>query len=182
MKRGVVVLIGAAAVVAGFLLGRNFPPCPAPWVPVLEETGFEYLDAAVARLSAGVTALSESGEGTPEILAREVRRLRYYYVPLTQVRQWVYDADRLLYLGDREGARRNLVRAKEAVRSGTAAAGEGVRRSLEEVAMMVDRILLGLDDGAESSPARFRELGHRVNLMLLRGEMELSGEDFLPPQ
>jgi len=177
------VLVAAVAVVVGFLLGRGLQSCPVPWVPVLEETGFEYFDASLDRLSLGLDQVRGAGDGSEAAVAalsRELRRLQFYYLPLTEVRQLVYDADRLLYLEDREGARRNLLRAKEGVVAGTTAAGEGVRRSLEEVALMIDRVLLAVEDGSPDAPTRFQELGHRVNLMLLRGEIALSDEAFSP--
>jgi len=149
----------------------------------LEDTGFEYLQASVDRLAVGLDEAREAGELSGDAargLSREVRRLQRYYVPLTEVRQLVYDADRLLYLGDREGVRRNLLRAKEDVVAGALPAGHGVKRALEEVAMMIDRALLAVEDGDRNAPVRFRELGHRLNLMLLRGEIALSDEDFAP--
>lgn len=185
MKPGTIVLVATVAAVAGFLLGRGVQPRSAPWKPVLEETGFEYLQASVDRLAAGLEQARETGDLSGDAargLPREVRRLQRYYVPLTEVRQLVYDADRLLYLGDREGARRNLLRAKGEVVAGALAAGHGVKRALEEVAMMVDRALLAVEEGDRNAPVLFRELGHRLNLMLLRGEIALSDEDFTPPR
>lgn len=169
----------AAAVGAGTLLCRLVQTPPEPWKPVLEESGFAYLDSAVDQAVGAVEEARQSG--APSDLrgaATSLRRLQRYYVPMTEVRQLTYDADRLYYLGDIVGAVESLDRARERLLGVAAAGGADLQKSLDEVALLIDGVVLAVRERRPQVSERFRELGHRVNLLLLKGELTLAGETF----
>jgi len=90
------------------------------WKPVLEETSFQYLEYSVENIIKGVQTIEEdlknSNKEQPDKILHHTMnlllKLEYYYLPITQVRQQIYDADRLLSLNQVQKAKDNLARAE----------------------------------------------------------------------
>ena len=105
MKRKFVVFV-----ILGMFLGNVSACRPSertaePWIPVLEDASFTYLKDSV---SEALKALKEAekrirnSEEEYDALFHPVMdsllKLHFYYVPMTEMRQLVHDADRFFYL------------------------------------------------------------------------------------
>jgi len=174
-------VLAAVALGVGVLVGRLVQTPPVPWKPVLEPSGFEYLTAAVDQVREAVEEVQQANPSADlGRAATSLRRLQRFYVPMTEVRQWAYDADRRYYLGDLEGAVESLERSRARVLAVAAVAGPDLRQTLDDVAALFDGVVVAVRERRPQTPERFRELGHRVNLLLLKGELALAGETFEP--
>ncbi len=185
MKRPVILVV-AAAVVTGVLLCRFAGRKSEPWIPVLEPTGFEYLDASASRaleevLAAHGRIAAQDGEGAAESLDRAVDaliKLERYFIPLTEVRELVYDADRLFYLGETKGAKQKLEKAKDRLLAVASLQKAVFRSTVEEAVLKIDELLLALNGSRPEAGALLGEVGHRVNLMVLKGDLVLAPVQF----
>jgi len=158
---------------------------PEPWIPVLEDTSFSYLKDSV---SEAVTAFEEArkrmrdGEQGSEVLLDpaidSLLKLHLYYVPMTEVRQLVYDADRLFYLRQSQQAQERLNRAKDMLVSLATADGPRFEESVNELITMVDDLVVNIQEVSPRVSENLRDVGDRVNFMCLKGELVLSGVEF----
>ena len=186
---GLLLLLGAC---------QSPPPERDAWVPVMEQTGFEFLNQSGERLQealqAGRTQLVAGHN--PEAMARladaenMVRVLLYYDVPITEVRQLVYDAGRLHALERREEALRYLDSANVKLADIAKHGSTAVQILIQETRSMVDDLRSLLDeermaiaakdqiDLSATIAAKFEALGHKVNLMALKSDMVVAGTDF----
>lgn len=157
-----------------------------PWIPVLEDAGFSHLNDSV---SESVKALKEAsdkiqmGEKTEssEAIKRamnELLKLHFYYLPMTEVRQLVYDADRLFYLKQSDATKNKLKEANNLLLHVAESDGPNLKRSANELIIMIDELILNIQESSRAVPAKFGEVGHRVNLMALKGEIILSDVTF----
>jgi hypothetical protein len=180
-----VVLVVVAAV-AGVLLCRLADRDSKPWIPVLEPTGFEYLDASASRaleevLAAHARIRAQDQEGAAESLDRAVDamiKLERYFIPLTEVRELVYDADRLFYLGETNGAKQKLEQAKHRLLGVASLQKASFLSAVEEAVLKIDELLLALDGSRPEAGELLGEVGHRVNLMVLKGDLVLANVQF----
>ena len=53
-----------------------------------------------------------------------------------------------------------------------------IRGSVNELMVMIDELILSIQESSRAVPAKFAEVGHRVNLMALKGEIILSDVTF----
>lgn len=159
---------------------------PETWIPVFEETGYSYLDDTVGEIREGLRDASGNMAGGDPGAARKaldrtedsLLALQHYYLPLTWVRQYVYDADRLYFLKKTLEAKERLDRARASLAAVGEADGPALRSAVEEVIVMVDDLILALEESSPSVPEKFRALGHKINLMLNKGALILAGADF----
>lgn len=157
-----------------------------PWLPVLEPTSFSYFDDTVSKGLARINQAEEGLEaGNREKALEELRQsrralleLHHYFVPMTQVRQMVYDADRLYALNRSEAARVNLIRAKDILSSIGKSDGETLREAADEAEVMIDRLLLAMEQSPADVSELFQSLGHKVNMLAIKGDLVLSGVRF----
>lgn len=167
----------------GFVACKLLQKTPEPWIPVLEGASFVYLNDPMARAmgsaqtakdrieSNQVPEASEALEKTMQSLSR----LQYYFIPMTETRQLVYDADRLFYLGRIPEAKRKLEQAKEFLRGVGEAEHHRLRKPANEHILLLDELLLTIDETPGDARTKFQLVGERVNLMLLKGDLVLSG-------
>jgi len=101
--------------------------------------------------------------------------LQFYFIPMTETRQLIYDADRLFFLRRISEAKRKLAQAKDLLRRMGEAEGHRLREPANELFLLLDDLLLTIDEAPRDAPAKFRLVGNRVNLMLLRGDLVLTG-------
>ena len=158
---------------------------PEPWIPVLEDTSFSYLKDSV---SEGVAALEETrkrirdgeqgSEGLLQPAINSLLKLHLYYVPMTEVRQLVYDADRLFYLRQSQQAQDRLNKASDMLVNIATADGLHLEESVNELITMVDDLVVNIQELSPRVSEKLRDVGHRVNLMCLKGELVLSGVEF----
>jgi hypothetical protein len=185
MNRKIVVFA-----ILGLFLG-NISACQSsertaePWIPVLEDTSFSYLKDSV---SEAVKALKEAekrirnSEEKYDALFQPVMdsllNLHFYYVPMTEVRQLVYDADRLFYLRQTQQAQEKLKRAHEVLLNIATANGPHLEESVNEVIASIDDLSVNIQESSGKVLEKLREVGRRVNFMCLKGELVLSGDTF----
>lgn len=182
------------------LLGacQNSPPAREAWVPVMEQTGFEFLNHSGERIQKALQASRTQlvAGRNPEALTsladaeNMVRVLLYYDVPMTEVRQLVYDAGRLHALQRREDALHYLDSANVKLADIERHGSVSVQTLMQETRSMVDSLRALLDEERRATAAKdqvalsrviaakFEELGHKVNLLALKSDMVLAGTDF----
>lgn len=170
-----------------FLVGcRQDNQKSGPWLPVLEPTSFSYLEDTVARGLARIDRAEaelaiKNQEKALENLQQSKRallELRHYFVPMTRVRQLVFDADRLYVLDRVEAAKDNLTRARDLLIAVGNSDGETLRKAASEAEAMIDRLLPAMEQSPSNVPEQFRSLGHKVNMLAIKGDMVLSGVRF----
>jgi len=170
-----------------FLLA-NLSACrkQEPWKPVVEPGGFDYLADAVAEALDAHRALAdhlEKGdrEHTLQALAQSrhsLLKLQRYYIPMTEVRQMVYDADRLYFLRRVEESGASLEKAKTLLQGIARTDGPGLEKEANQVETKIDALLAAMQQASPEVSELFGSLGHRVNLMVLKGDMVLAGARF----
>ncbi len=155
-----------------------------PWIPALKETTFHYLDDRVVKASELTNNLLINAKGNSlirsdaEAIAGILTELHAYYIPLTEVRELVYDSDRCYFLGKIGLANDKLSSARKLVLKMVRKETPGVNKTLEGLIMMLDNQIVALRDSSTAVSYNFKELGNRVNLMLLKGELILSDNHF----
>ena len=179
-KQFLFLLLGLSV---GFVACRLLQKAPEPWIPVLEGTSFVYLNDPVTRVNKAVQAAKERVESNQLLEAGEdlkramesISQLQFYFIPMTETRQLVYDADRLFFLGRIPEAKDKLSQAKEFQRGIGDAEHHRLRKPADELFLLLDDLLLTIDEAPRDAPAKFLLAGNRVNLMLLRGDLVLTG-------
>lgn len=167
---------------------RLAPSKPVVWNPVLEPTNFVYLEEvtadAVAHAQETAAALRD---GDLETAGRDLAatrtalsKLEHYYIPMTEVRQLVYDADRLYHLHRTGDASQDLDKAKQHLVRIAASDGPLLEKAMEEPITAVDDLRRAMDRSDADVVDRLRVLGDRINLMTLKGEL-IVGEAQWPP-
>ncbi len=182
LKNVVPVVFG---VLAGILLCLLFRGTPEQWVPVLEDTHFTYLgdevDKALASLSAA--RVSAGKDGDEPVLAslheadKTLRRIKSYFLPMTDVRQLIYDADRLFFMKRRDEAARKLEASKKLLLAVDSAGDGRLREVINDLITMIDRLVLNIEVAPEDVPGDFQKVGQKVNMMLIRGELVLGDRE-----
>jgi len=168
------------------------------WVPAIEQTGFEYLNESAARIEAALLDSREkllAGDQEKSLASladaeNTVQVLRYYDVPMTEVRQLIYDASRLHALQRSQDALEHLNRAAEILLKIEQQGSPPVQKSMQELRSMASELQMLLEEERRAPTsesqvnvsrkvaANFSELGHKVNLLALKSDLVLSGADF----
>lgn len=157
-----------------------------PWVPVLEEPGFSYLEETARRiresqqqaqqdLAAGRT---DDARVSLQRAAEAAAVLEFYDIPITKVRQLVYDAGRLYVLDRQQQAERKLERAAGLMQQIGKNNGPALLAEATEVFLQIKDLLLAMEVNPASVPEKFKALGHKVNMMALKSGLVLSGAHF----
>jgi hypothetical protein len=102
-----------------------------------------------------------------------------YDIPITEVRQLVYDAGRLYALGRHPQAGRYLDRAARLMQQVGETDGPTVLNKSTEILRLIKDLRLGMEENPASVPEKFESLGHKVNMMALKSSLVLSGVHFL---
>jgi len=156
------------------------------WKPVLEKTSFQYLDYSVGDIIKGIHKVEEdlhnSKKGqldkTLHHTMNLLLKLEYYYLPITEVRQLIYDADRLLSLDQIQNAKNNLVQAGNRLARIESLEGNiPLKKSIGKLDNLIKEAILVIDGPDKLSVAKLEAAGAEANLMLLKGELVLSGID-----
>ena len=105
-------------------------------------------------------------------------KLRFYYLPITEVRQLVYDADRLFYLKEVDKTQQKLRLANKLLVEIAESGGQNLKTSVNEAVLMIDGLLLNMQESSDKVPDKFREVGLHINLMATKGELILSSAEF----
>lgn len=183
-------MIGACLVLLSLLGCQQRHQEETSWNPVLEPTDFIYLDDTLARGLEQIELTQEhihagDRDATRQNLLacrRSLLELRHYFVPLTQVRQLVYDAGRLYALHRVDAARANLLQAGKVMAEVGNSADGPLQKTTGEVEIMIDRLLLALDQSPGDVPELLESLGHKINMLALKGDLVLAGVRFAEEQ
>lgn len=108
-----------------------------------------------------------------------MRKLREYYIPMTEVRHLIYEADRLYRLKKYSAAVKKLFRAKTRLEPISMAGGNMLHKASRDLMLKIDALMIETKTPGQSAPDMFTELGRHVNLMVLRGELLLSDTKFI---
>jgi len=101
--------------------------------------------------------------------------LKIYFIPMTETRQLVFDADRLFHLGRIREAKHKLAQAEDFMRRVGEAEDHSLRKPAKELILLLDALLLTIDQAPADTREKFQLLGDRLNLMLLKGDLVLRG-------
>jgi len=158
------------------------------WNPIFENTSFNYLYTEIDRSislidEASSESSKENGASLKEKLHKARSRLlelKEYYVPLTTVRQKIYDAERFYKLEDITRCENLLNNSKSILKTVDSAAKNQVfDKVVLELETMIDAVILSLDDKSGSTTySKMKALGEHMNLMLEKGDLVLSGIEF----
>ena len=185
-SRGRWLLLLGALFLGGCQLSQTQP---GPWVPVLENASFHFLNDAVNRSVMQVEETREmlhsgesgkAGEVLDEALL-SLLKLQHYYLPVTEARQLIYDADRLYYLKASSETLEKLLAAKEKLIDVSNHNGEGVKKSVKEAILMIEDLQVAIESNPAIVAEKFRAVGERINLMAIKGELIL-GSGVLPEE
>lgn len=180
-KNILLIIIG---LILGILIGLQFSrKLPEPWKPVLETSNFDYMDDVVNNALKQMNEVTNQSKNnrlnniTPAIqnVEQSLFKLKYFYLPVTEVRQLIYDADRLYYLGQKEEAIHKLTNARELLEATAESDILSLQKPLTEVVALIDELIVLLNNNSPKISEKFHEVGHRVNMMAYKGELIISG-------
>lgn len=158
------------------------------WNPIFEETHFDYFKTNIERsLSLIDEVRSEANKNKEESIQEKLYQakkrlleIKDYYVPLTTVRQKIYDAERYFKLNNTEKSEKLLKDSKSIITSLDLMTKNNVfDKTILDLNSMINEVLTSLDDDSKINIYnKIKILGEHVNLMLYRGDLVLSGIEF----
>jgi hypothetical protein len=158
------------------------------WNPIFEETDFGYFKTNIERsLSLIDDAYSEAKKNEEESIQEKLYKaknrlleIKDYYVPLTTVRQKIYDAERYFKLNNTKNLRKLLKDSKSIITSLDLTTKNKVfDKVILDLNSMINEVITSSDEESKlNTYNKFKALGEHVNLMLYRGDLVLSGIEF----
>lgn len=168
-------------------------------LPLLEPTSFSSLENSVSQ---GLKEIDRVEEDLAAGKQKEAQKnllkaraalleLKYYFIPMTQVRQVIYDAGHLHSIGRQRDALAHLARADRVLGDIETHGNGSFQKALQELRVMIEKLRETLEqerqttskkdlvDLSKSAAAQFGELGHKANMMVIKGDLILSGVDFI---
>ena len=171
-----------------FIIALGCGQNTAEWNPIFENTNFDYLKRYVEQSLQVVGELDETTRDIAQTADQEklaqVRKklleLKDYYIPLTTIRQKIYDAERYYKLNQIKPSEKLLNEAKAIMTSLDALTESAVFDTvIADLDSMIDSVVASLDDRSkETTYHKLKALGQHINLMLEKGELVLSGVAF----
>ena len=158
------------------------------WNPIFEETDFGYFKTNIERSLALIDdAYSEANKNKEESIQEKLYqvknrllKIKDYYVPLTTVRQKIYDAERYFKLNDIKKSEKLLIDSKSIIRSlDLMTKNEVFDKVILDLNSMINEVITSLDEDSKlNTYNKMKKLGEHINLMLARGDLVLSGIEF----
>ena len=158
------------------------------WNPIFEETNFGYFNANIERSLALIDeAYSEANEIKHEAIRKKLSQTRKklleikdYYIPLTIIRQNIYDAERSFKLNNIERAKKLLTDSISILSSlEVTTKSENFDKVVLDLNSMINAVIYSFNEDIRlNTYNRMKTLGEHVNLMLSRGDLVLSGIEF----
>lgn len=165
------------------------------WVPTLEQTSFTHLQSVGRRLESTAQDCQQNLDNNELSKARknldrvkeDIQVLLYYDIPITEVRQLIYDAGRFHALDRHQETVAHLNRADELLDEMGRHGNEALRQALQEPKTMIDKLRGTLEEErnavstkylveiSKSVAQQLATLGHRVNMMAIKSDLILSG-------
>jgi hypothetical protein len=158
------------------------------WNPIFEETSFNYINDNLERSLLLVDdAYSEAAKNKQPSIQEKLTQaknslleIKDYYVPLTTVRQKIYDAERYYKLNNIKKSKKLLEDSKLILTSlDVKTKSESFDKVILDLNSMINKVILTFDE--KSTPNTYDKmkiLGEHINLMLFRGDLVLSGIKF----
>ena len=158
------------------------------WNPIFEETNFDYLKTNIEwSLSLIDDAYSEANKNKEKSIREKLYQaknrlleIKDYYVPLTTVRQKIYDAERYLKLNNIKKSEKLLKDSKSIITSLDLMTKNKIFDNvILDLNSMINEAIASLDEDSKLNIYnKMKTLGKHVNLMLLKGDLVLSGIEF----
>jgi len=158
------------------------------WNPIFEETNFDYFKTNIERsLSLIDDAYSEANKNKEESIQEKLYQaknrlleIKDYYIPLTTVRQKIYDAERNFKLNNIKKTEKLLIDSKSIITSLDLMTKNKVfDKVILDLNSMINEVIASLDEDSKlNTYNKMKTLGEHVNLMLSRGDLVLSGIEF----
>lgn len=105
-------------------------------------------------------------------------KLRFYYIPMTEVRQLIYNADILFNEKKYNESINTLRKASEILKMIDNDGGDKIKQPLKELYIMIDAVIYDIGERTDNVSDDFRQLGHKVDLMVIKGELILGDIKF----
>ena len=158
------------------------------WNPIFEETSFDYFNTNLERSLALIDdAYAEAGDVKQEPIQNKLSQakdrlleIKDYYVPLTIIRQHIYDAERSYKLNQIDRAEKLLTDAISILSSlDVTTKSENFDKVILKLSSLTESVISSFNEGSKPDTyTKMKILGERVNLMLSRGDLVLSGIAF----
>ena len=158
------------------------------WNPIFEETDFIYFDKKIEMvLSIIDDAYSEANINEQKTIQEKLKQakvrllqIKDYYVPLTAVRQKIYDAERYYKIDNIRQSKKFLNDSKSILTSlNLTTKSDEFSQVILELNSMIDQVILSFDEKSRPMTySKMKKLGEHINLMLLKGDLVLSGTEF----
>lgn len=158
------------------------------WNPIFEDTGFDYLKTDIERslVLLDESLRAEDNENCHMIrekidqTRKKLLEIKDYYIPLTTIRQKIYDSERYVKLGQTKTAENLLNDARKTMTSLDAMTkSKAFDKVIVDLDRMIENVRTSLDDASEKDIyKKMKALGEHINLMLSRGDLVLSGIEF----
>jgi len=159
-----------------------------PWIPVLEKSDFSYLTKAVDKCLETEKTASDSILSNVKNCDEEIKKakncilkLKNYYIPLTEVRQLVYDADRLYYLSKIDYSIKKLKKADEILLK----IGEShpiLKKHTADLIYANNNLIASIKNSPKEVASDFRKIAIEINLLLNKGELVLESLQYTDNQ
>jgi uncharacterized protein YdcH (DUF465 family) len=154
------------------------------WNPIIENTSFDYINLEIEQSLTQIdTAIQQAEQNRQSTIQKELQqararllRIKDYYVPLTTVRQKIYDAERYFKMNKKDEATRLLEGAKSIVTSlDTATKNQQFDKVRLKIVSMLDEAIATLNGNSKADTyKKLKAAGEHVNMILLKGELVLS--------
>ena len=160
----------------------------AEWNPTFEETNFDYFKTSIERsLSSIDEAYLETNNNNEEVIQKKLSQVKRnlleikdYYIPLTTVRQKIYDAERYLKLDNMDKSKKLLNESKSIITSLELTRKNMVfDKVMLDLNTMINEVIFSLNENSKTNIyKKIKVLSEHINLMLSRGDLVLSGVEF----
>jgi len=158
------------------------------WNPIFEDTNFDYFNTNIEQSLLLINdAYTEASKNREESLKQKLYQaksklleIKDYYLPLTTVRQKIYDAERYLKLNQIKKTEKLLNESKSIITSlDMTTKNKTFDKVILDLTSMLNEVITSLDEDSKlNAYNKIKTLGDQVNLMLYRGELVLSGIEF----
>jgi hypothetical protein len=107
-------------------------------------------------------------------------KIKDYFIPLTTVRQKIYDAERYFKLNNIKKSEKLLNDSKSIIRSLDLTTKNKVfDKVILDLNSIINEVIISLDEDSKlNTYNKMKTLGEHINLMLYRGDLVLSGIEF----
>jgi len=158
------------------------------WEPPLEETSTRFLQGQVEEALQLVRASRAVVRNNPEQAeqkldgsVRALERMSRYYLPLLEARERAYDAHRFLYYGELHRASAEIEAVEKILDNVAKEGGPALQPAMQEPLDLVSEAKGAVLASSKDAPDRIKTLAIKLNLMALKGGLELP-DDWPPPE